>query len=76
MKLKIGDKVWAFSEKQHCIQEYEITSIDNNGWYDANATDIPNDDCDDGYLFEEKDVGDFIFLTEQECRESLEKEWY
>ena len=66
MSLKIGDIVWAYSEEQYCIQSYEIVSI-SDGWYDANATDIPNDECMDGVMFQESDIGMLVFLTREEA---------
>lgn len=67
MRLKVGDIVWAYSEEQYCVMSYEIIHIDKYGYYDANSTDVPNDDMDDGLLFTDEDIGDFVFLSEKEC---------
>ena len=68
MKLNVGDKVWSYEEDGY-VREYEITCVSDDGWYDASPVDMTSQECDDDYgiLFDEEDIGEYVFLTEEEC---------
>ena len=73
MKLNVGDKIWSYEEDGY-VREYEITNVGDDGWYDASPVDMTSQECDDAYgiLFDDRDIGEFVFLTEEECIEHKE----
>ena len=68
MKFNVGDIVWSYEEDNY-VRAYEITHVGADGYYDASPVNMTSEECDDDYgiLFDDRDIGEFVFLTEEEC---------
>ena len=73
--VSIGDPVywimWDSVPKQHFVSEAEyVTEVGKIGFRIASQDEDP-DECDDFYLYSE--IGQYIFLSEQDAEEWIEK---